>query len=70
MKEDVFVQNICEKMGITVEELHNMIASDSSKTTGKLKVMAAAEAAEPGSGKIILSYMMANRLYELEKQVT
>ena len=70
MKEDVFVQNICEKMWITVEELHNMIASDSSKTTGKLKVMAAAEAAEPGSGKIILSYMMANRLYELEKQVT
>lgn len=70
MKEDVFVQNICEKMGITVEELHNMIASDSAKTTGKLKVMAAAEAAEPGSWKIVLSYMMANRLYELEKQYT
>ena len=70
MKEDVFVQNICEKMGITVEELHNMIASDSAKTTGRLKVMAAAEAAEPGSWKIVLSYMMANRLYELEKQYT
>jgi hypothetical protein len=49
MKEDVFVQNICEKMGISVEELHNMISSDSAKTTGRLKVMAAAEAAEPGS---------------------
>jgi hypothetical protein len=47
-----------------------MIASDSTKTTWKLKVMAAAEAAEPGSWKIILSYMMANRLYQLEKQYT
>lgn len=70
MKEDVFVQNICEKLWMTIEEFHNAIVSDSAKKTGKLKIAAAAEAAEPGSWKIVLSYMMANRLYELEKEVT
>ena len=70
MKEDVFVQNICEKLWMSIEEFHQAIISDSAKTTGKLKIMAAAEAAEPGSGKIVLSYIMANRLYELEKEYT
>ena len=70
MKEDVFVQNICEKLWLTIEEFHNQITSTDAKKTGKLKIAAAAEAAEPGSGKIVLSYMMANRLYDLEKQYT
>lgn len=70
MKEDVFVQNICEKLWMSIEQFHQAIISDSAKTTGKLKIMAAAEAAEPGSWKIVLSYIMANRLYELEKEYT
>ena len=70
MREDVFVQNICEKMWIDIEEFHNMIVSDSAKTTWRLKVMAAAEAAEPGSWKIVLSYIMANDLYKLEQEYT
>ena len=70
MKENVFVQNMCEKLWITVEELHNMISADSAKKTWLLKVMAAAEAAEPGSWKIVLSYKMASDLYKLEQQVT
>lgn len=72
MKEDVFVQNICEKLNMSIEDLHSYItkAGYDAKTVWKLKMVAAAEAAEPGSWKIILSYMAANRLYELEKQVT
>ena len=73
MKEDVFVQNICEKMNIDIETFHKLITENwnaNAKTTGKLKVIAAAEAAEPGSWKIVLWYMMANALYELEKEVS
>ena len=70
MREDVFVQNICEKNNMTIEEFHDMIASDSAKTTGRLKVIAASEAAEPGAWKIVLSYIMANDLYKLEQMYT
>lgn len=73
MKEDVFVQNICEKLWISLEDLHSYITADwtnNAKRTGQLKVMAAAEAAEPGSWHILLSYIMSNALYQLEKEYT
>ena len=73
MREDVFVKNICDKMNIDIETFHKLITENwnaNAKTTGKLKVIAAAEAAEPGSWKIVLWYMMANALYELEKEVS
>ena len=73
MKEDVFVQNMCEHLNLTIEQFHDLITSHWTNTadkTWRLKIMAAWEAAQPGSWKIILSYMMANRLYELEKAVS
>lgn len=78
MKEDVFVKNICDKLWLTIEQFHYNITQwyrddynvkdRSAKTVWILKMLAAADAAEPGSWKIILSYMAANRLYELEKE--
>lgn len=81
MKEDVFVKNICDKLWMTIEQFHQYITQWSredynikwdktAKTVAILKMIAAADAAEPGSWKIILSYMAANRLYELEKWAT
>ena len=73
MKEDVFVQNICEKLWMSLEDLHSYITADwtnNAKKAGQLKVMAAAEAAEPGSWHILLSYIMSNALYQLEKEYT
>lgn len=70
-KESVFVKNIAEKVFGSVEAMNKaLLQSTGWKQLWMTKILAAAEAQEPWSSRIVLSYLASAEQYRLKQQVT
>ena len=71
IKETVFTDELMRWLWWTEEDLTNYLnQAPDRKKAWLMKIMAASEAARPGSSKIVLSYLANQEEYELLKKVT
>ena len=69
MKEEVFIENIANKVFGSKEAMNKALINNNSDIKSILKVLAASEADTPGSSRIVLSYLAKQDFDNIKSQI-